>query len=108
MLHCGSTWRPRRIIRVIETISTSTRPAKVATDQGIGFLKGMGNPAGAISLATELVAGELARWLGLKTPEFAILGVVDLEIPMAGVGNMLNGPGFISREMKGTVGDGSD
>src|SRR5262245_53584854 len=98
MLSCGSEWQPTLVKRVIETLRTSTRPAKVLTDEGNGFLKGMGNPAGLDALAEELVGTELARWIGLKTPPFAIVNVRDIEIPMIDRGYMRQGPAFISRE----------
>ena len=108
MLLCGSEWQPTLIKRVIEPLPTSTRPAKVLTDQGIGFLKGMGNPAGDEALAQELVGTELARWLGLKTPPFAIVAVRELEIPMEKAHQrvMREGPAFITQELKGMTGDG--
>jgi hypothetical protein len=68
----------------------------------------MGNPAGNLSLATALVAGELARWFGLVTPPFAIVQVVDIDIPMEGYGFMDKGPAFVSRELEGAPGDGGD
>ncbi|SNT11677.1 hypothetical protein SAMN05216374_2759 [Tardiphaga sp. OK246] len=108
MLQCGVEWRPTLVKRVIEPLRTSTRAAKVATDEGIGFLKGMGNPAGPVALATELVAAELARWLGLKTPPFAIVQLVDLDVPMIERGYMLHGPAFISKEIDGLTADGGD
>lgn len=113
MLHCGNEWQPTLIKRVIEPLPTSTCVAKVATDTGNGFLKGMGNPAGSVSLATELVAAELAVWFGLRVPPFALVQVVDIEIPMinmgaAPIGFIQPGPGFISRELTGTTGDGSE
>lgn len=107
-LRCGATWQPGRVERVIETFDTSTRVAKVATDAGTGFLKGMGNPAGNIALASELVAGELAACIGLRIPEFAVVDVVDLEIPMMGHPPMHWGPAFISRTIDGFPSDGTD
>lgn len=108
MLYCGRDWRPTFIKRVIETYETSTRVAKVGTDAGTGFLKGMGNPAGNISLATELVAGELAAWFGLRIPPFAVVRVAGIEIPMASHGFIQDGPAFISKEMLGATGDGGN
>lgn len=108
MLACGKGWQPTKVKRVIETLRTSTRVAKVATDEGIGFLKGMGNPAGLDSLACELVGTELARWFGLKTPPFALLRVNGVEIPMEGYGLVQAGPAFISNEIQGVTGDGGD
>ncbi len=106
MLHCGSEWRPTLIKRVIEPLTTSTRPVKVLTDAGIGFLKGIGNPAGTDALAEELVGTELARWLGLKTPPFALLDVRNLKIPMIGRGDVVEGPAFVSSELRGSTSDG--
>jgi hypothetical protein len=106
-LAAGSTWQPRKILRVIEQFTTSTRTVKVETDEGIGFIKGLGNPSGPDSLACELIAGELASAFGLRTPEFAIVEVGALSIPMLGVGDMLRGPAFISRELSGETSDGS-
>jgi len=108
MLRCGANWRPTTVKRVIDTYPTSTRVAKVATDEGTAFLKGMGNPAGNESLATELVCGELAAWFGLRTPDFAILGVADIEIPLDGRGFVEFGPAFVSRELPGATGDGGN
>jgi hypothetical protein len=104
---CGLHWQPKAVKRVIETFQTSTRVARVATDDGNGFLKGMGNPAGNLSLAAELVAGELAHWFGLPIPPFAIVGVgTDFRIPMIDGGQLLPGPAFISKEVDGFSGAG--
>ena len=107
MLYCGRNWRPLSVDRVVETFPTSTRVAKVDTDAGLAFLKGMGNPAGDGALASEIVAGELATLIGLRVPEFAVV-TLDLDIPMAGHGHMGRGPAFVSRVLAGAVGDGSD
>jgi hypothetical protein len=108
MLSCGQNWQPTFVDRVIETYPTSTRVAKVRTDVGIGFLKGMGNPSGNQSLAMELVGSELATQLGLYVPDFAIFDLTDIEVPMQGHGCMTYGPAFISRENKCITSDGSD
>jgi hypothetical protein len=105
-VHCGANWQPHVIKRVIETFQTSTRVARVATDTGNGFLKGLGNPAGTMALAAELVAGELAAWFGLKIPDFALISVGQLPIPMIDGGHLLAGPAFISREIDGFGGLG--
>ena len=107
MLWSGRNWRPSTVERVIETFRTSTRPAKVMTDQGAAFLKGMGNPAGNDALACELVAGELAHLIGLRVPEFAVIEL-DLTIQMADRGPMHKGPAFVSRALTGATGDGGD
>lgn len=105
---CGTAWQPTEITRVIETFPTSTRVAKVMTDEGVGFLKSMGNPAGNESLASELVGSELAALLGLTVPPFAIVDVGALEIPFEGGGQADAGPAFISRELIGVTADGTD
>ncbi len=106
MLHCGHSWQPTVVKRVVETFETSTRVARVATDQGIGFLKGIGNPAGLDSLVTELVCGELARWFGLQTPDFAVIKLDVIEIFSKSGTFHVHGPAFISREVTGLVADG--
>jgi hypothetical protein len=113
MLFSGRDWQPTLIKRVIETLPTSTCVAKVATDAGHGFIKGMGNPAGNHSLATELVAAELAAAIGLHVPPFALVELEGIEIPMLDaeavqIGLMEPGPAFISREIEGAIGDGGD
>ncbi|WP_456745035.1 HipA family kinase [Bradyrhizobium sp. USDA 4354] len=79
----------------------------MATDAGNGFLKGLGNPAGHMSLAAELVAAELAHWLGLPIPSFAKVHLTgDLQIPMIDGGQFQQGPAFISKEVDGFSGPG--
>lgn len=107
MLWCGRQWRPTRVERVIETLRTSAGPAIVETDAGIAYLKGIGNPAGDVALASELVAGELARWFGLVTPDFATVDL-DLDIPLRDGGLLQRGPAFVSRRVDGAVLDGTD
>lgn len=107
MLRCGLNWQPTSVNRVIETFPTSTRVAKVKTDEGTAFLKGMGNPAGNQSLAMDLVGAELATQLGLFVPDFAVLELADIDIPMEDYGSMLFGPAFVSREVKCIPSDGS-
>lgn len=97
MLVCGRNWQPRRLDRVVQTFQTSTRVSQIATDEGLAFVKGMGNPAGLGSLVSELVCGELAQWFGLEVPDFAIVQVDDLEIPLDGGGRVQQGPAFASR-----------
>jgi hypothetical protein len=106
MLRCGLNWQPTAVNRVIETFPTSTRVAKVKTDAGVGFLKGMGNPAGNQSLAMELVGAELATQLGLFVPDFAIVKLADIEVPMEDYGLMAFEPAFISRELRCIPSDG--
>lgn len=106
MLRCGHNWQPIVIRRVIESFQTSTRVVRIATDKGNGFLKGMGNPSGPMSLAAELVAGELAYWFGLPIPSFALMDVGELPIPIFGGAFLQSGPAFVSREVDGFGGIG--
>jgi hypothetical protein len=105
---CGQRWQPRRLDRVVQTLETSTRVSQVSTDEGLAFVKGMGNPAGLGSLVSELVCAELATWFGLRVPDFAIVQVDDLEIPLKGVGIVQRGPAFASRTMDLRTADGTD
>ena len=101
MLSCGRSWQPTTVNRVIELFGSSTRVARVATDEGICFLKGMGNPAGNESLAQELVGSELASAIGLRVPPFAIVDIADIEIALDS-GRILDfGPAFVSSELVG-------
>lgn len=104
-MHCGRDWQPTAVTRVIDTILSSTCVAIVATDQGVGYLKGMGNPQGNESLALELVGSELAALLGLRVPPFAIVDVSGIAIPMIRGGTVDFGPAFISGALRGSPGD---
>ncbi|OEJ64557.1 HipA family kinase [Magnetovibrio blakemorei] len=110
MLRCGATWKPSEIKRVIDTFPSSTRVVQVVTDDGIGFLKGMGNPQGNQSLACELVGSELAAWFGLDTLEFSLIQVSAEDIlPLHGEGrNVEPGLAFISKYIEGGTWDGGD
>lgn len=105
MLYCGKGWQPTVITRVIEPILSSTCVVKVATDGGIAFVKGMGNPQGNESLALELVGSELAAHLGLTVPPFAIVEVAGLRIEMINGHAIDFGPAFISKALTGAPSD---
>lgn len=108
-LACGSVCQPKEVQREIELFPSSTRPARVATDAGEGFIKALGNPQGPAALISELVAGELCAWFGLKIPPFAVIEQCAIEIPfLNGVGNFMP-PLFFSRAVDGAATrDGSD
>lgn len=107
MLRCGRNWQPTFVDRVIEIFPTSTRVALVNTDAGFGYMKGMGNPSGNQSLAMELVGSELAANLGLFVPDFAVVDLQEIEVPMEGGGNLAFGPAFISRQCRCIPSDGT-
>lgn len=108
MLACGRNWQPVSVNRVIESFESSTCVVRVATDAGICFIKGMGNPAGNESLAHELVGSELAALLGLTVPAFAIVDVAGIEIPLKNGGTLNFGPAFVSRELRGSPAEAGD
>jgi hypothetical protein len=108
MIHCGAGWQPTDVERVIEVYPTSTRVAKVVTDVGIAFLKGMGNPAGNESLSCELVGSELAAEIGLSVPPFAILDLQGIEITRSDGHVVQFGPAFVSKELTGMTSDAGD
>ncbi|WP_142113799.1 HipA family kinase [Bosea sp. AK1] len=68
----------------------------------------MGNPQGFESLVCELIAGELACWLGLYVPPFSVVRVVGIDIPMRDRGHMEHGPAFISQKIPGAPSDAGD
>lgn len=107
MLSCGRDWQPTAITRVIEPILSSTCVVRVATDAGMAFVKGMGNPQGNESLALELVGTELAALVGLRVPPFAIVAVADLPIEMISCQFMHLGPAFASQALIGAPSDAS-
>ena len=108
MVACGQYCQPTEVLREIELFPTSTRPARVDTDDGEGFIKGLGNPAGLTALISELVAAELGTWLGLQIPQFAIVRRCDIQIQMLQHHGQILPPMFFSKAVDGTPRDGSD
>jgi hypothetical protein len=108
MLACGSACSPSKVLREIERFPSSTKPARVETDAGIGFVKGLRNPMGPQALVSELVAGELAHWLGLSVPPFAVIRKCDIELRMDGCPHLMEAPLFFSKQIDGFPRDGSD
>lgn len=71
---------------------------RVETDAGEAFIKTLGNPEGPHALASEWVGSRLAELLGIPTLDFTLITIdAGVELPMAGAGNALPGPAFISR-----------
>lgn len=101
MLSCGLVYRPTEIQREIEAFTSSTRPIRVATDAGDGFIKSIGNPQGDSALVAELVAAELGTWFGLPIPPFAIVNNCTIDLRMAGSGVRMVPPLFISKAVDG-------
>jgi len=98
----GNGWRPTQVTRFVQGIGTSTGPARVDTDLGEGYFKGLGNPEGPHALACEFVGSMLADWLGLTTLDYALVQVTeDDEIPFLKGGRVLPGLAFISRAEPG-------
>lgn len=63
---------------------------------------------GAAALVSELVSAELATWLGLKVPPFAIVNTCTIEVLMIKNGRPMVPPLFFSSAVDGTPRDGSD
>ncbi|MBM4035694.1 MAG: hypothetical protein FJ291_28475 [Planctomycetes bacterium] len=95
-------WHPTTIRRFVKAFSTGAGVVLVETDQGKGYLKGMGNPGGDHLLACEWVGTLLARRLGLPTFDFYILRVTEHdELPFAAGGMAKAGPAFVTRAERG-------
>lgn len=96
-------WQPTRIDRYIKSIESSTRVARVRTDQGDAFIKALGNPEGPHALAREFIGTALAQWFGLPTFEFAVIdhdGLIDIPLG-SGDAMALPGPVFATRAHAG-------
>lgn len=94
----GSGWRPKAFVSFSRYFGSALSTALVETDQGLGYLKGLGNREGPHALACEFVGSCLADWLGLPTLDFALLEVKpEDEIPTGPSSRVAPGPAFISR-----------
>lgn len=82
MVACGAILQPTTILREIKRFRTSTCPAQVETDVGRGYIKAVNNPEGAFALAYEVIAAEMAVWMELAVPPFAIVDRCDIDVPM--------------------------
>jgi hypothetical protein len=97
-------WQPSEIKYSIESFQTSTGVVRVMTDAGIGYLKALGSEQGPHSLVREYVGTSIAKFLGLKTFEFAIINVhSDDEIVLGTGENAVSGPAFITKEVQSAI-----
>jgi HipA-like kinase len=100
-------WQPQTVRRFIKGFPSSAKTALVETDAGLGYLKAMGGPEGPHTLASEVVATQLASWLELSTFDWAIVTVDEIdEIPFLDkdgnkTGQATPGPAFITRAEPG-------
>jgi hypothetical protein len=95
-------WQPTCVLRFEKPLDTSMGTARIVTDAGKAYLKALGNPQGPHGLACEWVGTQLARWLGLRTFDFALLTLDELdEIPFLRGGHAQPGPAFVTRAEKG-------
>lgn len=107
-------WQPTTIRRFVTGLPTSAQTTLVQTDAGPGFLKAMGGPEGPHTLASEVVATQLAAWFGLSTLDWAIIPVDEVdEIPFLDreknrIGQAMPGPAFITRAEQGVTWGGGD
>jgi len=96
------SWEPTRFVRFVESIGTSTYPARIETDQGEAYVKVINNPLGPQVLARELIGCKLAHWFGLSTFDCAILDIqTDDEIWLADGRHAEPGPAFATRAIRG-------
>lgn len=103
-------WNPTTFLRFEEGLDTSMGTARIVTDAGPAYLKGLGNRQGPHPLACELVATNLAGWFGLPTFEYAIIEIDDSvdEIPFYRGGTVESGPAFVTRAATGHPWGGSE
>lgn len=104
-----ASWRPTRLVRVIESYDTSMGTTKVKTDATFGYIKVLGNRQGPHALASEYVASSLAEWFGLSVPAFAILTLpVEACFDLPRNNRAQAGPAFISHHVQGRTWGGSE
>jgi hypothetical protein len=102
-------WQPQTVRRFVRGFPTSAHTALVETDAGLGYLKAMGGSTGEgpHTLASEVVATQLAEWLGLPVFDWGIITIDPIdEIPFLDkdrnqVGLAQPGPAFITRAESG-------
>lgn len=105
-MQCGATWQPSRLIRPVQQLTTSTKPLHVITDAGPAIMKSIGNPMGCEALAFDFVGTELARWIGLTTPDFALLPLKDISRDWCQVFEIEDGHAFLSRYLSAATYEG--
>jgi len=66
-------WEPKTINEVVKVYPTLTSPILVETDAGNGVLKLPAGCGGTAPLICEFVGTSLARWIGVQTPDFALI-----------------------------------
>lgn len=110
MLACGTVMQPLEIRSEVQGFQTSACPARVTTDCGDGYIKGVNNPCGPDALISELIAAELGTWFGLKIPNFAIVRNCEIDIKMTNRERAFLGfieaPVFFSSAVEGEARDG--
>lgn len=104
-------WQPKEFRRFEDCFDTSTGPALVITDAGRAYVKALGNPEGPHVLACEWVGVNLARWLGLRTFDFALMNLQrDDDFRLGRGRHSAPGPAFATRAERGHGwgGDGAE
>lgn len=66
-------WKPNAIIGVERVFGTVTSPIYVQTNAGAGVLKLPIGCGSTDKLVCEFVGSSLAKWLGVQTPDFALI-----------------------------------
>src|SRR5260370_39561213 len=94
----GDGWAPTTFRRFVRSFGSALGTAFVETEQGFGYLKGLGNREGPHALACELVGSCLAEWMGAATLDFCLMQMTpDDEIPFLSGGRVTPGATFVSR-----------
>lgn len=96
-MFAGQKWQPQSIERITRVLDTSTKPISAVTDEGTAIVKYVGNPQGPEALICELIGTELANYLGLQTPDFAVADIPALQLPGHPLLQVVSGPAFFSR-----------
>lgn len=97
-------WCPSEILYTLNSLETSTGVVRVMTDQGIGFLKALGNSQGPHALVREYVGTVVAQVLGLKTLEYSLLQIQTDDVITLGDGQTaISGFGFITKEIPNAI-----
>ncbi|VTS00779.1 Uncharacterized protein OS=Rhizobium etli (strain CFN 42 / ATCC 51251) GN=RHE_CH00503 PE=4 SV=1 [Gemmata massiliana] len=108
MSSIASSWSPTTIRYQKRKLSSNSLPVVVETDAGEGFLKVLYPKGCPHDLACELVGIELARIVGLRTPEYAVIEIPPhAPVELADGNEFVPGHGFITRKLDGMDWSGS-
>jgi HipA-like kinase len=100
-------WQPVEVLQTLPTvIPSSTRPSRVVTDVGPGYLKMPTTAEGPSALVSELIGTQLAEWLGLPVFDYAVVRVAEADVNPDS-NDTQSVPAFVTREEPGNPWQGS-